>query len=686
MASISGGTSSVGATGTNPSPVSFPGISSGIDYNSIIQKLTSLTLQPAVADQAKITQINAANSELIKINGLLSVVQNALTALSNPKTFNAYIATSSDATIATATDNGTGTATAGSYILTNAQLASASYVAGSTSAGHKLSDVLTSDQINPANDGKTSDTVPLDESFAAITPTNGGNQRGQVTIDGQTISYDVTSDSLQTIVANIQTVVGSVDPGFTIAYNSATDTVSLNSSDKPISIGSPSDRGNLLTVLKLDVAQVNNSPASGSVTSAGAIGGINEATSFNGNNYAGFVTPLSGGDGSFFTINGVKITISPSIDNLAGVLQRINTSAAGVIASYNSTTNQVTLTSKTTGPSGIVLGSTSTGDSSNFLAAVGLEGAGSSTSVGKQASATVLGPTGTSTTYYSNTNTFANAIPGLNLNIFQNSSAATTFTVSQDSSKAVNAINTFASAYNATINEINIATAAPVIKQAAAGTGTQATTASSSTVASGGPLYNDFAIEQIKNELINYSENIVNSSGSSSYQSLQSIGLSLDSSHADLQATTPSSTSSTSSSSGPVTVTQADGTSGAFLPLDATKFQAAFAADPTAVFNIFNGSDGIVNTIGSYLTNTTGLPTQTVNGFIGSIPSTSLVQNDENSNSAQIQSLQDYITQINAEANAQADQLRTQFTASEALIAQYQSVQSQIGQLSQGLG
>lgn len=684
MAGISGSGTSTGATGTNPAPVSFPGISSGIDYNSIIQKLTTLTLAPAKQYQAQITQISAANSELIKINSLLSSVQNAINALSDPKTFNAFSATSSNSAFATALDNGSGIATPGSYILTNSQLATASYVAGATTAGHKLSDVLTADSINPANDGKTSDTVPLAESFAAITPTNGGNQRAQITVDGVQVSYDVSSDSLQTIVARIQTAVASVDPGFTIAYNSASDTVSLNSTDQPISIGSPSDRGNLLTVLKIDVAQVNNTATSGSVVSAGSVGGINQAVTFDGNNYAGLTTPLTGADGSFFTINGVKIVINQSTDNLASVLQKINSSAAGVVASYNTTTNQVTLTSKTTGPSGIVLGSTSSGDTSNFLAAVGL-GAGATTSVGKQASATVLAPSGSSTTYYSNTNSFATAIPGLNLNIFQNTTSVNpvTFTIGADTSKAISAINTFTSAYNATINEINNATAAPVVKQANAGTGTQATTASSSVVANGGALYNDFTIEQIKNRLITLAENVIRGSGSTSYQSLQSIGLSLDSTHAQLQATASDATGS--ASNGPVTVAQSDGTSGAFLPLNVTAFQNAFAANPNAVTNIFQGSDGVVQSFGRYLTTVTGLPTTTVTGLLGTVPSTSLLQSDENGNSAQIKSLQDYITQINNEANAQADQLRTQFTSSETLIAQYQSVQSQIGQLNQGL-
>jgi flagellar capping protein FliD len=151
-----------------------------------------------------------------------------------------------------------------------------------------------------------------------------------------------------------------------------------------------------------------------------------------------------------------------------------------------------------------------------------------------------------------------------------------------------------------------------------------------------------------------------------------------------LQASSDTSSTSTTVSSGALSVSQADGTSGQLLPLDISTFEAAFAANPSAVASIFQDSQqGLVQTLGSYLTTVTGLPTQTTTGLIGNIPSTSLIQSDENSNSAQIQSLQDYIKQINDEANAQADFLRAEFTSSEALIAQYQAVQGQIGQLSQ---
>ncbi|MFN2462008.1 MAG: flagellar filament capping protein FliD [Candidatus Velthaea sp.] len=690
MAGISSasGSSQSQVAGTNVPPVSFPGIASGIDYNSIIQKLTNLTLLPVQQYNQQITQINARNSELIKINGLLTSVQNSLNALSNPATFGAFGASSSDSTVVTATSSGTGAAAPGSYIVTGTQLATASSVTGAPSAstGHRMTDTIVHDTLNPANDGQTGDQVPLAESFAALSPANGGNQRGQVTVDGQIITYDVASDSLQTIVARINTAVAAVDPGFTASYNAATDSVTFNSTDRPVSLGSPSDRGNLLSVLKLDVAQVNNAASSGSVTSAGPIGGINQATTLGGNNFAGLVTPLTGGDGSFFTINGVHITINPSTDNLAGVLKRINASAAGVTAAFDPVSNQVKLTAKTTGPLGIVIGGSATGDSSNFLDAAGLTAAaGATQSVGQQAKATLQNPNGTTSTYFANTNTIATAIPGMNLNIFQTSALSTTITVTQDSSVAVAAISTFASAYNAAINEINAATAAPVIQQNNSQNSASSTTATSQALTSGGALFGDFSIESIKDRLINLAQSIVHT-GSTSYQSLSSIGLTLDNSHQVLQASSAASgTSGNTVQSGPLSISQASGTSGSFMPLDLAKFNAAFSANPNAISSIFTGAAGIVNSFGTYLTTVTGLPTTTTTGLLGKIPSTSFMQSDENANTAHVKSLQDYVQTLTDEANHQADSLRRQFTATEALIAQYQSVQQQIGQLSQSI-
>src|SRR5579859_5288147 len=87
---------SSGVPGTNAPPVSFPGIASGIDYNAIIQKLTSLTLSQNVSLNAQIATLNSANTELITINNLLNCVQNALGGLDDPALFNSWLATSSN--------------------------------------------------------------------------------------------------------------------------------------------------------------------------------------------------------------------------------------------------------------------------------------------------------------------------------------------------------------------------------------------------------------------------------------------------------------------------------------------------------------------------------------------------------------------------------------------------------------
>src|ERR1035438_9893234 len=89
-------TPSASTVGTDLAPITFPGIASGIDYNSIITKLTALTLAPNTLYNTQITQLNTKNAELIKINTMLSSVQGALTTLSDPATFNAYAATTTD--------------------------------------------------------------------------------------------------------------------------------------------------------------------------------------------------------------------------------------------------------------------------------------------------------------------------------------------------------------------------------------------------------------------------------------------------------------------------------------------------------------------------------------------------------------------------------------------------------------
>lgn len=657
--------SSSSVPGTNVPPVSFPGIASGIDYNSIIDKLTSLTLAPNVQLNAQIATLNAANTELVKINNLFACVQNTLGALSDPNLFASYDATSSNSTFATASGIPGTPAVAGTYTIESSTVATATSVASNTAAGHNIDDTITSGTYA----GHASNTVPLADSFAAITPSNGSGSAGSITVDGVTVSYNVNVDSLQAVLARIQTAVdANYDASFTI--QDVGGTIQLSGS-KPITLGSANDQGNLLQVLKLDQAQVDDSgPGPYTVTGTSGVGGLNQAAALNSTTAAGFVTPVTSGT---FTINGVSISVSASGDNLASILAKINASAAGVTASYNSATNQITLTSNQTGAQSIVVGRA--GDTSNFLTAAGLTTASGATStIGQQAVLKLQNSDGSTSTYYSNSNTITSAIPGVSLNLLSASTSPYTISVAQNTSSLVNAVNTFVSAYNAVVTEINTATAAPTIVPAPPGTGGVNT----SQAVGGGVLWGNTSVQTLQGQLTSLVSGFFGSG--SSYNSLASIGLSLSDSFSVLTTSDNGTTDTggTASGTGAVQTTTYQGTDGTFQALDTTKFLNALQANPSAVQAIFQGSNSVTNNVGSFLTSVTGLPTLLNSGTVGTIPNTAILQGFENSNNDEITSIQASIQQITDNANMQADQLRAEFVSSETQIAEYQSLQSQL--------
>jgi flagellar hook-associated protein 2 len=192
--------------GTDLAPITFPGIASGIDYNSIITKLTSLTLAPNTQYNNQITQLNSKNAELIKINGLLASVQGALSSLSDPATFNAYAGTTTDPLDASVSQLPTGNAVPGSYTVMSTQVATSTQISGGASIGVTINA-----------------TVALACAGTAIIPTNGvpiagvpSSGQGLFTVDGVSMTYDVNSQSLDAIVSHIYASVSAVDSGFTI--------------------------------------------------------------------------------------------------------------------------------------------------------------------------------------------------------------------------------------------------------------------------------------------------------------------------------------------------------------------------------------------------------------------------------------------------------------------------------------
>ena len=666
--SASSSASATSNLATNVGPVSFPGLASGINYSSIITQLTNITAAQENPLKATVSKLTGQDTEITTINGLIQTLQGSLSALSNASTFNAFNTVSSNSAVINASQTTGQIVTPGVYTITNAAVGTATQVTSANTVGHKLSDNL---------NGVPSNTVPLGDSYAQIPPSNGAAASGSITVDGVSVTYDVSSQSLTQILANITSQVQAAtgDATFQASYNGATDKVTFSSTTQPITVGSSNDSGNLAQVLKLDVAQIVNGAASGTVTSASGIGGIDEFENFSSTNAQGnvvdanFNTSVTAGT---FSINGVTFNVSPSTQALSDIITNINSSSAGVVANFNQETGQITLANKTTGASSIVLGSGN--DTSNFLTATGLvasAGNTPTTQIGTQSVLAFTDTAGASHTVYTNGNTVTNAIPGLTINIAANTGGTpVTLNVAQTPKTAETAINTFVTAYNNVINEINSATAAPVVTQQTTSNGVAAQ------AVGGGVLFGNSQIAAIKNQLVSLVSSL-QTTGSTSYNSLSNIGLKLDSSFSVLTSSGSGNTGTTG-----ISTQTYQGTDGQFTALDTTTFESAFAANPNAVASIFTGASNFVNQLGTYLTQVTGTATQVATGLAGTAPITSTLAAVTNQNLSIIDQTNKQLAQIMAQVTAQANLLTTEFNSSETQLAAIQQEQSYVSQLS----
>lgn len=96
-------------------------------------------------------------------------------------------------------------------------------------------------------------------------------------------------------------------------------------------------------------------------------------------NSSGVTTDVTAGT---FSINGVNFTVNPATDSLNTILAHINSSAAGVTATYNATTDKVTIANTTPGDASFINFGSATSSTSNFLDVINVRGATQSAGVG----------------------------------------------------------------------------------------------------------------------------------------------------------------------------------------------------------------------------------------------------------------------------------------------------------------
>lgn len=96
-------------------------------------------------------------------------------------------------------------------------------------------------------------------------------------------------------------------------------------------------------------------------------------------NSSGMTTDVTAGN---FVINGVTFTVDPTANSLNSILANINSSAAGVTATYDSVTDKVTIANSTPGDGSFINFGGANGNTSNFLEVINVRGATQSPGVG----------------------------------------------------------------------------------------------------------------------------------------------------------------------------------------------------------------------------------------------------------------------------------------------------------------
>jgi flagellar hook-associated protein 2 len=384
------------------------GLVSGFDWRSLVEQLVQVERAPQQrlrADQSILQQRNTAYSS---IKTQLDTLKTKAAALKEATLFDSRLASSSDTTIASAT--ATVGAIVGTYTFNITQLATAAAQLGQSDVGSPLS--------------ATDDVSTLVLSNAGFsTPVTAGT----FTVNGKTVTIE-TTDTLQGVFDKISTATSGAVTG---SYSAATDKITLTSAS-PIVLGSDNDTSNFLQVARL------NFNGTGTVTSSLALGGARLSSALTSSNLKTAISGGAGGTGEF-KINGVSITFNPSTDTLSSVMARINSSTAGVTASYDSVNDRFVLTNKATGDRGVALEDVT----GNFLAATGLSNG--TLQRGQNLLYTVNG----GGTLSSQSNTIADTSSGLTgLSVSVLDTGSVTVQVSSDVEAMKTAIEDFVTAYN----------------------------------------------------------------------------------------------------------------------------------------------------------------------------------------------------------------------------------------------
>lgn len=461
-------------------PISMSGVASGINWQSLISQMMSVSEQPLNSLQAQLAQIeNEQNILENQFKPMLENFRESLLTLELPSTFLGTTASLSSSN--------------NMSVITNSNAIPGSYQI-------KIDNLATFTTINPSNTvGKSISPSATLSTLNIRTPITSGF----FTINGVQINVNPSTESLNDVINSINSSVA----GVTASYSASTDTLVLTgNSNALINIGSPSDTSNFLSATYLSNApETLNANGDTTVSSATHLGAV--STSFT-------LSQLGINSGSIL-INGVNISVN-STQTLSNFISEINSSPANVTAWYDPNADKVYMKSNIGGPVSINVSESNPSSPTGVLTTFGWANATQAT--GQNAQIEVSQNNGSTWTIYtSSTNTVKNALPGTIINIYSPTSTPVTLTISQNTQNAVNAVQNFVNSFNNIVNWINT----QYNQQPP-----QTNTASASATTSGsaqGILYQSQLLNQVLSQMKKLVYQMV--PGLSSYNSFPSIGI-----------------------------------------------------------------------------------------------------------------------------------------------------------------
>ena len=320
-------------------PISFSGLASGLDVTSIITQYTTIAQKPIVAEQSQVTDYNSQLAAWQSFNTSLLSLQTATLALTQPSTYNAASATSSNSAVASITAQPG--AQIGDHSLTVTQLAQAQKVV----------------------------TGSFSSNTSAL------NLAGSFTLNGKTITLNAT-DALSDVAVKINAAgAGATAAVLNVGPNNYRLTLSANTTGTANSLSaSDNGSGSLLSALGLASAPSVRQTVSPDSTHTGAASfGLASASQAVATQNG--ITDGGAASGTV-QINGVGVAINLNTDSLNTIAANINAAnIQGVTAQVltnpnNSAQQQLQIVSSNTS-GGNAVAPTFT-DSGNVLSGLGI--------------------------------------------------------------------------------------------------------------------------------------------------------------------------------------------------------------------------------------------------------------------------------------------------------------------------